>query len=53
MIYTVYAREDDMTFIMNEDMLAHTISVVGFYFGEPDDEATIKYTNNTVAYLED
>ena len=33
MTYTVYAKEDDMTFIM--ERTENTLSVIGFYFGEP------------------
>lgn len=41
LIYTVYAEKDDITFIMKES--DHNIEVVGFYFGEPDEEATKEY----------
>lgn len=50
-IYTVYAEKDDMTFIMEEkeDADNRTISVVGFYFGSPDESATSEYTNSLTA----
>ena len=50
MIYTVYAEKDDMTFIMEET--ENKIAVRGFYFGEPDDEATEKYYGGLTAFLE-
>ena len=50
MIYTVYAEKDDMTFIMEET--ENTITVRGFYFGEPDDEATKKYIGGLIAFVE-
>ncbi len=55
MIYTVYAEKDDMTFIMEEKPLEdkRLLSVIGFYFGKPDDEATKQYTNSLTAELED
>ena len=49
MIYTVYASADDMTFIMKED--EDTLSVVGFYFGEPDDKATEMFTGKQTAII--
>ena len=55
MIYTVYARNDDMTFIMEEKTTGkkRTLSVVGFYFGEPDESATKEYTNSLTAEFDD
>lgn len=50
MIYTVYARYDDMTFIMQEE--DNKLSVVGFYFGEPDEEATKTYAGSLTAEFE-
>lgn len=44
-IYTVYAEKDDMTFIITKDKETCTISVTGFYFGEPDDDATQAFNN--------
>ena len=55
MIYTVYAKNDDMTFIMEEKHLKkeRTLSVVGFYFGPPDDIATNEYTNSLTAVFDE
>ena len=50
MIYTVYAEKDDMTFIIEEE--GNEITVKGFYFGEPDEEATKKYYGGLTAILE-
>lgn len=50
MIYTVYAKEDDMTFIMEEKEA--TLAVIGFYFGEPDEAATEKFAHKLVAEIE-
>lgn len=49
MIRTVYAEHDDMTFIISEGN--YKVEVVGFYFGEPDDNATRTYTGSLVAEL--
>lgn len=51
-IWTVYAEADDMTFIM-EDGADGSISVVGFYFGEPDKESTEYFRGKTKAVCED
>lgn len=48
-IYTVYSQEGDMTFIMEDTN--NTISVKGFYFGEPNDELTEEYYGKFVAEL--
>lgn len=48
-IYTIYTKEDDMTFIMEED--EKTLSVVGFYFGKPDEESTEMFTGNHTAII--
>jgi len=50
MIYTVYAKEDDITFIMEDT--DNTISVKGFYFGEPDEKATKEFTGKLTAHIE-
>lgn len=44
-IHTVYAEQDDMTFIMEvtTDGTMTWEEVVGWYYGEPDDEATMKF----------
>ena len=49
-IYTVYAEHDDMTFIMRKD--EKSLEVVGFYFGEPDDEATARFADDLRADFE-
>ena len=54
MIYTIYAKDDDMTFIMEKKRSngKETLSVVGFYFGEPNDSDTKEYTNSLTAEFE-
>lgn len=57
-IYDVYAREGDMTFIMEEthDADGELISTecVGWYYGEPDDRSTATFTGKLKAeYLMD
>ena len=54
MIYTIYARENDMTFIMEKEVVEQTeyLSVVGFYFGEPNEADTKEYTNSLTAEFE-
>lgn len=45
-VETVYASDDNMTFIMEyyyEDDDLKEIGVVGFYFGEPSEEKTREY----------
>ena len=45
-IETVYASDDNMTFIMEyyfEDEELQEIAVVGFYYGEPSEEKTREY----------
>lgn len=49
-IYTAYSPETDMTFIL-EDTERFT-KVVGFYYGEPDEEATKIYYGKLVAKYE-
>lgn len=44
-VYTVYAEKDDMTFIITEDTEKKTLAVTGFYFGEPNEEATKEFNN--------
>ena len=46
-VYTVYAKNDDMTFIMHDE--EDKLSVTGWYFGEPDAEATQIYDGDLVA----
>lgn len=50
MIYTVHARDDDMTFIMQEE--DNKLSAVGFHFGESDEEGTKTYAGNLTAEFE-
>ena len=47
MIYTIYAKDDDMTFIMKKEVVEQKeyLSVAGFYFGEPNEADTKEYTN--------
>lgn len=54
MVYTVYSEKSDMTFIMKEtpDGNKQTISVVGFYFGEPNEEATKTFNGSLMAVVE-
>ena len=54
MTRTVYSQEDDMTFIIEEttEGTTTTIKVTGFYFGEPDDEATKTYNGKLTAVIE-
>jgi hypothetical protein len=52
--YTVYSESNDMTFIMEESIEngKTKLSVVGFYFGEPDEASTNEYVNNLTAEFE-
>lgn len=50
MIYMVYSPEADITFIMKDQK--KTISVVGFYYGEPDEEATKRFYGRLIAEFE-
>lgn len=51
-VYTVYAKDSDITFIMEdtfeEDKCVST-EVKGFYWGEPDDRFTEEYNGETKA----
>ncbi|VIG16530.1 Uncharacterised protein [Clostridioides difficile] len=49
-IYTLYSQEGDITFIMKD--CSNSTSVIGFYYGEPNEEATKKYIGNCTAYFE-
>lgn len=46
-LYSTYAKNDDMTFIMedtyNEDGEIISTECVGFYFGEPNDESNTQF----------
>lgn len=51
----VYAKNDDMTFIVVDEIDDSTgevlsTAVTGFYFGEPDDEATEEFDGKPKAY---
>lgn len=51
-IYTAYASNSDMTFIMCDTYEGENIKsteVVGWYYGEPEDEATVAFTGKTKA----
>ena len=50
MIYTVFSAEADITFIMEED--GNKIAVVGFYYGEPDENATKMFYGKLIAEYE-
>lgn len=50
MIYPVYSESHDMTFIMEE--IDSTLSVMGFYFGEPYEKATEQFYNELAAEIE-
>jgi hypothetical protein len=54
MIYTAYAEKDDLTFIMEEtEKDGKTIvKVIGFYYGEPNEELTEEYKGKLTAELE-
>jgi hypothetical protein len=49
-VYTLYSQEGDITFIMEDK--DNTTSVVGFYYGEPDEEATKLYRGKLSAHFE-
>lgn len=48
-IWTAYAPESDMTFIMRESN--GEIAVSGFYFGEPNETATELYKDKLTAEM--
>jgi hypothetical protein len=48
-VYTLYSQEGDITFIMDR---GKSTAVVGFYYGEPDEEATKLYRGKLSAYFE-
>ena len=55
-IYTTYAPNTDITFIMEDIVVIGKIKEViktqikGFYYGKPDKELTKKYYEKLVAY---
>ena len=51
MIYTVYAQNDDMTFIMKQT--DGKLECVGWYFGDPDEELTEQYVGKLAAEFEE
>lgn len=56
-IYTTYAPDTDMTFILQDIMEEvdgdiQSTECVGFYFGEPDDEATKEFIGKLKAEYE-
>ena len=54
-VYTVYAVADDITFIMRDTFHFNgdleSMSVIGWYHGEPDDELTRKFAGVLTAYF--
>lgn len=55
MIYTVYAEKDDMTFIMSEERNNNKriVSVIGWYYGEPNKDNTELFANDLTAEFDD
>lgn len=53
-VWAEYSASADMTFIMEgrSDGKTSSISVVGFYFGEPDEESTKLFRGKTTAVCE-
>lgn len=53
-VWTEYSESADMTFIMEgtSDGKTSTMSVVGFYFGEPTEEDTKYFRGKTTAICE-
>ena len=49
-IYTAYSKEADITFIMEDK--DKTTRVAGFYYGEPDDNATEIYYGKLITETE-
>ena len=51
MIFTIYAKDDDMTYIMEDKTVNKEkyLSVVGFYFGKPNEADTKEYTGSLTA----
>ena len=46
-ITTAYCKKDDLTFILKETPTS--MEVVGFYFGEPNEQCTKQYTGKLKA----
>lgn len=53
-IYTAYAPRNDITFIMkdtlDENGEPYRTDVVGWYYGEPDNESTRDFIGDLTAY---
>ena len=53
-VYTIYAEQDDITFIMTVEKEGkkekHTVT--GFYYGEPNEKLTQEYKNESTAEFE-
>ena len=53
-IYTAYAPNNDITFIMRDTYHFNgeleSTAVIGWYYGEPDEESTRKFIGDLVAY---
>ena len=52
-IYTAYSASADMTFILKDtldnDGTPYRTEVIGFYYGEPDEENTRRYMGDLIA----
>ena len=50
-VYTVYAKDNDMTFIMEEEEQDNQVRVTvkGFYYGEPNEDNTEQFFNDLTA----
>lgn len=53
-IYTAYAPNNDITFIMRDTYHFNgeleSTAVIGWYYGEPDEENTRQFIGDLVAY---
>jgi hypothetical protein len=49
-VYTLYSQEGDITFIMEDR--GKSTAVVGFYYGEPDEESTKLFRGKLSASFE-
>ena len=52
-LYTAYAPDTDMTFILkdtlDDDGTPYRTEVIGFYYGEPDEDSTRQYMGDLIA----
>lgn len=52
-VYGIYQKEYDLTFVMEEKFTdsgePYTLEVKGFYYGEPDEEATKTFYGDLIA----